>query len=120
MKKEVKERNCRIISNIQWVSVYVNSDYDFDLLTEKGVHPYDYMNSLSKFNDKELPSIQGFCSKISEEKTSQKDYDRALKAFNHFNLKDMGDYHDLYLTTDAFYWLMHLKISEICVRIILV
>ena len=61
------------------------------------------MNSLSKFNDKELPSTQGFCSKISEEKTSQNDYDRALKAFNRFNLKDMGDYRDLYLTTDAFF-----------------
>ena len=60
------------------------------------------MNSLSKFNDRELPSIQGFCSKISEEKASQKDYDRALKAFKHFNLKDMGDYRDLYFTTDAF------------------
>ena len=32
-------------------SVYVKPDYDLDLLTEKGVHPYDYMNSLSKFND---------------------------------------------------------------------
>ena len=61
------------------------------------------MKSLGKFNDKDLPSTQGFCSKLSEEKTSQNDYDRALKAFNHFNLKDVGDYHDLYLTTDAFY-----------------
>ena len=101
-------------------SACVKSDYDLDLLTEKGVRPYDYMNSLSKFNDKELPSIQGFYSKLSEEKTSQKDYDRALKAFNHFNLKDMGDYHDLYLTTDAFYWLMYMKISEICVWILMV
>ena len=78
------------------------------------------MNSLSKFNDKELPSTQGFYSTLSEEKTSQKDYDRALTAFNHFNLKDMGDYHDLYLTTDAFYWLMYMKISEICVLILIV
>ena len=95
-------------------------DYDLDLLTEKGVHPYDYMNSLSKSNDKELPSTQGFYSKLSEEKTRQKDYDRALKAFNHFNWKDMGDYRDSYLTTDAFYWLMYMKISEICVWIIMV
>ena len=75
---------------------------------------------LSKFNDKELPSIQGFYSKLFEEKTRQKDYDRALKAFNHFNLKDMGDYHDLYSTTDALYWLMYMKISGICVWIIMV
>ena len=61
------------------------------------------MNAFSKFNDRELPSIQGFCSKISEEKASQKDYDRALKAFNRFNLKDMGDYRDLcFLLTDVF------------------
>ena len=49
-------------------SVYVEADYDFNLLTEKGAHPYEYMNSLSKFNDKDLPSTQGFCSKLSEEK----------------------------------------------------
>ena len=59
------------------------------------------MNAFSKFNDRELPSIQGFCSKISEEKASQKDYDRALSVFNHFKFKNMGDYHDLYSTTDV-------------------
>ena len=61
------------------------------------------MGAFNQFNDKELPSTQGFYNKLSEEETSQKDYDRALKAFNHFNLKDMGDYRDLYLRTDAFY-----------------
>ena len=80
-------------------SVCVKSDYDLNLLTE-GAYPYDYMNSFSKFIDKELPSIQGFYIKLSEEKTSQKVYDRALKAFNHFNSRYMGDYHDLYLPTD--------------------
>ena len=59
------------------------------------------MNAFSKFNDKELPSTQGSYSNFSEEKTSQKDFDRALSVFNHFKFKNMGDYHDLYSTTDV-------------------
>ena len=82
-------------------SVYVKDVNDLDLLTEKGVYPYDYMNSFSKFNDTKLPPKDDFYSKLSEEHISNEDYERAEKVFNHFNLQDMGDYHDLYLTTDV-------------------
>ena len=38
-----------------------------DLLTEKGVYPYDYMNSFDKFNDEQLPSKEQFYSRLTEE-----------------------------------------------------
>ena len=31
-----------------------------DLLTEKGVYPYDYMNTFDKFNEEQLPSKDKF------------------------------------------------------------
>ena len=31
-----------------------------DLLTEKGVYPYDYMNTFDKFNEEQLPSKEKF------------------------------------------------------------
>ena len=33
-------------------------------MKQKGVYPYDYMNSADKFNDKQLPSIDDFYSII--------------------------------------------------------
>ena len=36
-------------------SSYVNGDDDLDILTDKGVYPYDYMNNWDKFNDTDLP-----------------------------------------------------------------
>ena len=46
--------------------MYINSDDDLDLLTDKGVYPYDYMNDFNKFNEKELPKIEDFYSKLTE------------------------------------------------------
>ena len=34
----------------------VKDDYDLDLLRDKGISPYGYMNGLCKFNETELPS----------------------------------------------------------------
>ena len=38
-----------------------------DLLTEKGVYPYDYMNTFDKFNEEQLPSKEQFYNRWSEE-----------------------------------------------------
>ena len=38
----------------------VSNDEDLDMLTDKGVYPYDYMNSWDRFNDIELPKKESF------------------------------------------------------------
>ena len=43
-------------------SPYDGNDEDLDLLTDKGVYRYDYMNSFDKFKDKELPNKNAFYS----------------------------------------------------------
>ena len=82
-------------------SDYVKSSKDLNLLTEKGVYPYDYMNNFDRFNEEQLPSKEDFYSKLSGEHISDEDYERAKIIWKHFNLKNMGEYHDLYLTTDV-------------------
>ena len=72
-----------------------------DLLTEKGVYPYDYMNTFDKFNDEQLPSKEQFYSRLSEEDIANDDCNRAKQIRRHFNIKNMGVYRDLYLQTDA-------------------
>ena len=70
------------------------------LLIRKGVYPYEYMDSWDKFKD-ELPNIDKFFSKLNMSGISKEDYQHAKNVWDKFKLKNMGDYHDLYLETDV-------------------
>ena len=72
-----------------------------DLLTEKGVYPYDYTNAFEKNNEEQLPSKEQFYSRLSKEDITNDDCDKAKQIRKHFNIKNMGVYHDLYLQTDV-------------------
>ena len=81
---------------------YIKSKTDLDLLTDKGVYPYDYMNSFDRFDEEQLPSKKNFYSQLQEQHTTDKDYTRANIIWKHFNIKNLGEYHDLYLMTDVY------------------
>ena len=72
-----------------------------ELLIRKGGYPYEYIDSWDKFEEKRLPSKDEFYSKLNMSGISEKDYSHACKVWNEFGLKNMGDYHDLYLETDV-------------------
>ena len=71
------------------------------LLTQKGVYPYDYMNSFDKFQDEAFPTIEQCYSRLNKEDLSQESYKRAQNVWKLFNVNNMGEYHDLYLKTDV-------------------
>ena len=71
----------------------------FDLMVRKGVYPYDYMDSFDKFKS-QLPSQEDFFSILNNEHISDENYKHAQNVWNTFNLKTMGEYHDLYLQSD--------------------
>ena len=73
----------------------------FQMLTKKGVYPYDYTDSFDKFNDVKLPSQKEFFSKLSGEAISDHSYQHAQNIWSSFNLKNLGEYSDLYLKTDV-------------------
>ena len=79
----------------------IKTEKCLDLLTEKGVYPYDYMNAFDKFNDEQLPSKEQFYSRLTEEGITNDDYTKAKQIWKHFGIKNMGEYHDLYLKTDV-------------------
>ena len=79
---------------------YFTDPVQFNLMKRKGVYPYDYMDSFSKFNDTELPEREDFYSLLYQKSISQDDYSHAKNVWNTFNLQNMGEYHDLYLRTD--------------------
>ena len=72
-----------------------------DLVSRKGVYPYEYMDDFEKFKKQSLPKKTSFFSRLKQEKVSDEDFEHAQKVWKAFELKNMGDFHDLYLKTDV-------------------
>ena len=72
-----------------------------ELLTRKGVYPYDYVSSTESLTETQLSPKSEFYSKLNDEDVSDSDYQHALKIWNTFNCKTIHDYHDLYLKSDV-------------------
>ena len=75
---------------------------DVDLLSRKGVFPYEWVDSFEKFDFPSLPEKDAFFSQLNGEGISDEDFQHAQNVWQKFNMKNMGDYHDLYLQTDVF------------------
>ena len=71
---------------------------------------------MEKLNCESLPERKDFFSELNDEETSIDDCLHAHRVWKEFGLKNMKEYHDLYLTTDILLWQMCLKTSEKCVK----
>ena len=80
---------------------YVKTTKDLDLLTDKGVYPYDYFDSFDKFRERQLPPKEAFYSRLTETDIDEEEYERAVEIWEHFGIRTLGQYHDLYLRTDV-------------------
>ena len=93
-----------LVSNLQKDDFY-NTKREFkknvDLLTRKGVYPYDYVSNLSKLSETQLPPKEEFYSKLNDEDISEEDFYHAIRVWDVFNCKTIRDYHDLYLKSDV-------------------
>ena len=72
-----------------------------ELLKQKGFYPYEYMDSIEKFNDPKLPTRKGFYSKLTGKGISKKNYNHAWHVWNTFDMKILKEYHELYNITDV-------------------
>ena len=77
------------------------SELQYDLLTRKGIYPYECMSSWDHFEETQLPPIEAFYSKLSMSSISSDDYQLAQRVWKEFRIHNLGDYHDLYLRTDV-------------------
>ena len=73
---------------------------NYQLLTKKGIYPYDYFDNTKKYNEQKLPNKEEFFNKINNKNISDEDYEHAKSVFEKFECKNLLDYSILYLKTD--------------------
>ncbi|KAJ4449216.1 hypothetical protein ANN_00613 [Periplaneta americana] len=73
----------------------------FDLVSRKGVFPYDYLTTSDKLEDNCLPPKEKFFSKLNNEHITEEDYNHAKCVWEAFNIQTLGEYSDLYLKSDT-------------------
>ena len=72
-----------------------------NLVTRKGVYPYEYMDSLERLKENKLPPKESFYSRLTDEDISDEDYQHAQKVWEAFDMEHLQDYHNLYNETDV-------------------
>ena len=77
------------------------SENQYKLLIQKGIYPYEYMTDWDKFKEMKLPLREAFYSKLNMAGVREEDYEHACRVWKEFGLKDLGEYHNLYLKTDV-------------------
>ena len=79
---------------------YLSQEFSGDLLElvkQKGVYLYEYMDSFKKFFEDKLPDGCKFYMSLKDQCIREKHYLHAISIWNVFKMNTMGDYHDLYL-----------------------
>ena len=81
----------------QFCNGYINK---FILLLRKGVYPYEYIDSWERFNETSLLDKEAFNSELNLEDCIDEHYAHFKKVSKESELKNLGDYHDLYVQCD--------------------
>ena len=119
-KERTKEMELRFIDSIKFMSSSLDSlvnnlargDHEFwglenyndgqhELLIRKGIYPYGYMDNWDRFEETSLPRIKKFYSNLNMSGVSDIDYEHACRVWQEFRIRNMGEYHHLYLRTDV-------------------
>ena len=79
----------------------ITLSYNTTCLLEKGLYPYEYINSWDRFNEAQLSPIDAFYANLNMSLISEEDYQHAQRVWKQFVIHNLGDYHDLYLRTDV-------------------
>lgn len=98
-------------SSLDWLASNLpDNDYKYtsevytgrnlERMKRKDVYPYDYMDSLEKFDDGKRPEKSLFYSIMNGCSITDSDYNHAKKVGKEFDMESLGDYDDVYLKTD--------------------
>ena len=95
----------KLVSNLPKEALkYTSEEFTgmkLSLMSQKGVYPYDHMNSFKKFDQTELPTKDQFYSVLNDQHITNDEYNHAKRVWKTFNIYTMGEYHDLCLKSDV-------------------
>lgn len=78
-----------------------SNDVQFALMRQKGVFPYSFVDSFDKLNEETLPPREAFFDTFRGDYISAEEYARASDVWKTLQCRTLGDYSDLYLTSDV-------------------
>ena len=97
-----KDFNKELIKRFASTYEFCNKNLNkFILLLRKGVYPYEYMDNWERFNETSLPNKESFYSNLNMENIDYIDYRHGNNVFKRFKLKNLGEYHVLYVRGDT-------------------
>ena len=71
------------------------------LLLRKGVYPYDHTNEWERFKEIALPKKEKLYNRLNIEDITEVDYVHAKRVYKDFEIKNLGEYRDLYLKSNV-------------------
>ena len=104
--KECKGTSTKPINGFieKFPSLYQFCDGDlnkFVLLLIKGVYPYEFRDCWERFNERSLTPKKVFYSELNLEAITDKDYGHAQNVWEVFGIRNVGEYHELYVECDT-------------------
>ena len=79
------------------------NDEQFELMLQKGIYPYTYIDSFERFSETQLPPKEAlFFNDLTDSDISDEDYERARKVWNVFSCKTLLDYNTIYTKSDVY------------------
>ncbi|KYQ59564.1 hypothetical protein ALC60_01413, partial [Trachymyrmex zeteki] len=67
------------------------SNEEFELLTRKGVFPYEYVDCVEKLQDTRLPPRESFYSSLTGDTVSESDYAHAANVWQRFSVRKLSE-----------------------------
>ena len=102
VKKRCANSKDGLIKKFSHIYKFWNGDLNkFALLLRKDVYPYEYMDSCEWFDETSLPDKKAFYSKLNLKNITDEDYEHVQKVWEVFGIKNLGEYHDLYVQCDT-------------------
>ena len=90
-------------------SSQIHTNFDMEtlinifLLLRKGVSPYEHMDSWEEFDETAFSNKKAFYSELYLEDITDNYYIHAQKVFKELEIKNLGEYHDLYVQSDTLF-----------------
>ena len=81
-------------------------------MLREGIYLYEYMVEWGKINETTLPEKENFYSDLNMEDITDADYMHAKRVCKDFEIKSLGEYHDLYLQCDTLFLVDGFKTSK--------